>query len=283
MSPDPISSRVARVTHTREDQSEMGSKRYDSLGGLANVARQYGSGDATLTQIARSVGCSDVTVRKDILRLCGEDGYKRLRQERRLRAAIQDAPESLPLVEAIANARNLRRRASSGELWRLDAEIALMEALEREDIDALVTNVNKRFLISLGSRPLQVRYASPDRSLTEHRFGLHRFKARGDYAGSVPVVFVLTPTGAPPSFYCFYASDLGGIRSLVLRFEFFQRGSKYDFARNRWAILRGTKDDASLHSAEETETDASPRFPRKSASGRKRVAQKRLHRVRHSR
>jgi hypothetical protein len=99
----------------------------------------------------------------------------------------------------------------------------------------------KRFTLADGT-PVNIRVGVVDGSLNEHAQGIYRFKTSPKTSQSEYSIFAIRGDHKTVC-YVFAPSELGDVRSLNLRFRDeskydMERKSKYDYARDRWSILK---------------------------------------------
>lgn len=236
-------------------KSDQGPERYRALGGLPSVVEKYGRGEITLAGVAASTGVTRETVRNDVKALVGEKRYDQLVARRR--AARRPPPEErMSLAQAIN-----RLEAAADELGWTEELRALDDTLRRmrrEGVPLIVTLKHKnhlRYAVRDGhvqrrggsfayALPdggcVQIRAAAVDGTKKEHELGYHRLKV---LPPSCPFTIFALRTGGETLVYVFDSEEIAGVRSLNLRIKDESkynkvRKSKYDAARDNWAILK---------------------------------------------
>lgn len=88
----------------------------------------------------------------------------------------------------------------------------------------------------IGGRPLHVRVGFPEPKHKEFGMGLFRFKVTPRRGDGITIYAMFAPQGALRLLAAYVLSwaEQGDMKSLNLRFEFFERGSKWEYARDRW-------------------------------------------------
>jgi len=212
------------------------SDRYSPLGGLRGVVRVLRSRGATLKGIADRVGVSRETVRQDLIKMLGEEGYQEVA------AAMRPEPKRdqvMPVADAVAAIRSSGRQSDDRSML---ATAAVLEELASNGVAIEATLMpSSAWRFHVGVRPLTIRIGFPNENHKEFSMGLFRFKVSGFSSPEVAVFAMFTGAGSLRCLasYAFLAEELGDIRSLNLRFNFFERESKWSYARNRWSALSG--------------------------------------------
>lgn len=175
---------------------------------------------------------------------------------------------AVSVLRKLASDARLDRRGEVELLLRV-ANVAAREGVAlrlpltatREFLGGPGRGISLRSTLADGSL-VMVRAAIIRDVLREHRIGVHRFniapeaaeradfyifcvRGSGQQVKLAPYGFHASPEQATrylddePAVYIFRSDELKSIRTLCLRFGFFDRESKYEFARNRWGVLRG--------------------------------------------
>ena len=94
----------------------------------------------------------------------------------------------------------------------------------------------------VGGRPMLVRVGFPDPKHKEFGMGLFRFKVTPKRGEGITVFAMFAPQGSLRLLAAYVLSwtELGDMSSLNLRFDNFARGSKWDYARDRWPLASST-------------------------------------------
>lgn len=129
-------------------------------------------------------------------------------------------------------------KASGNEALRINHILGVLSQAQRNDIHLSGTVGRSgaiRFYLP-NQQELKIRVATIDGEQREHRLGLHRFKVVPTIADYNFAIFSMIE-GVSITTYIFNTSDISHIKSLGLRFKWFERKSRYDYARDRWSIL----------------------------------------------
>jgi hypothetical protein len=216
------------------NENEGCAERYADLGGLHAVVQKYEQNDITLSEVAVMVGCSGATVRNDFIRKLGVERYTLLQQNRKkivsnmreldasdLRKVFTQRLETLPLVEA------QKIQALIDVIEQAEQAHVPLKAIERE-------GDNIRFFLP-NERTVKMRIALLTESRPEHRLGLHRFRVSPGITKYDFVFFAMQNDNT--TIYIFKSAEIAHVQSLALRYKWFNRKSRYDYARDRWSIL----------------------------------------------
>jgi hypothetical protein len=217
--------------------------RYNKLGGIDEFIERFGRGKGTLMSVAKAARVSRETIRNDIKRHIGNEGYARLVAKRR---EVLHAESPLRALDIDAAQRRLiaMERVADQETRR---EYQVIRAVLRQMKDA---GVPLTFLPSRSSgfkyelpngHRVQIRVAFVDESRKDHANGFYRFKVNPDVTRYSFVVFAVAK-GREVLPFVFPSTDIKDIRSLNLRFideskYDIKRKSKYDYARKNWKPL----------------------------------------------
>src|SRR6185369_4327486 len=165
--------------------TELG-KRYKKFGGLRSTIKRFGEGELSLEDIAKSIDYSRETVRNDIKREIGTDGYDNLLiQKRQSTEAQPEAP--LTLSEVKKRVADLLREADTGARDELEGLAKVLNELERAGVSLTATltrSGHMRFTLADGT-PLSIRIAEVSGDQREHGYGFYRFKISPSKAASV--------------------------------------------------------------------------------------------------
>ena len=210
--------------------------RYCPLGGLSCVVRRFEAGEVNLDTIAEPAGCSRETVRQDIIRHVGTARYEeilchRLRHRHPPRTVSLDLADALKVLahptDSLGGKADPLLPSVLSAAQKAGVVLRVMLAREKDA---------KLFLPN--GKPLCVRTVRVNDNVREHRLGLHRFKTGPHLASFAAVIFCIQKH-SKRVIYVFRGKEVSTIRSLILRFDSFQRKSKYNYALDRWDILRG--------------------------------------------
>lgn len=198
------------------------------------MARQYEYRQTSLTEIADKIGCSRGTIRNDLVRFLGEQRYARVLSSRRTNNALKGVNVSelrklLTSHSKFSNNRGPTRRLLLDALTRAERHgISLLTILR--------AGGSMHFYLP-DDRTVRIRTALAGGDQPEHRFGLHRFRISSGISRYDFAVFAISD-GSTVTTYVFKPSEIASVQSLALRYKWFERTSRYDFARDRWSILK---------------------------------------------
>ncbi len=208
--------------------------RYTRCGGLDALIRRYERGDISLEKGAELAGCSRGTFCKDIVRYLGPKGFTLLRNNRR---KVITSP-TLDILKLKTFFAERLKSLSKNEGQKLQTIIYILEQAERAGV--LLAGIKGRgrkvrFFIS-PKKTLKIRMALANYQQPEHQIGLHRFRVTPAISKYDFAIFAIRNDNNT-TIYIFKTSEISGIQSLALRFEWFERNSTYEYARDRWSIL----------------------------------------------
>jgi hypothetical protein len=209
--------------------------RYNRLGGLSELARQYEQGQISLTQIADRIGCSRGTVHNDFVRGLGKARYAETLRIRKNNDATAKRLKSFELRKILVRRFNVAKDDAPA-IRLLVATLTRAEQFDSSFLTSMRAGGAMRFFLS-DERPVRIRTALPDGNQPEHRFGLHRFRVSPGISRYDFAVFAIGDRSSVTT-YIFRTSEIASVQSLALRYKWFERKSRYDFARDRWAILK---------------------------------------------
>ncbi|MCU1265724.1 MAG: hypothetical protein JWM21_2042 [Acidobacteria bacterium] len=190
-----------------------------------------------LRQIAATLGCSHETVRKQLIDYLGEDSYSEI-VARRSGDSKTDIIESLD----IDRTRSLLQEQAIVLKGRAAREKTLLAdvLLQAKNSGILLTSHFKRERLLRFTLPhggsVKIKVAVPSGNEPEHRHGLHRFRLNPSISSYDFAVFSAQHSKNAVT-YIFPVSEIYEHWSLVLRYKCLERGSKYKYARDRWAVL----------------------------------------------
>lgn len=207
-------------------------KKYDRFGGIEKVFYSLYSGDTTLTSIGKVVGYSKETVILDFLKHFGKEAYNTMKAKMRKR--LEEVDLNLP------NAIKSISKAMFKENSSLKCILNVLSKAKQADVPLVVTlsmpftpNTRLKYRL-INGRKVFIHTSFVHGNLVEHSIGLHRFKPRKVNAD----FYIFGICGKKGGIaYVFNIIDIMQIKSLNLRFENFEKKSKYDYARERWDIL----------------------------------------------
>jgi hypothetical protein len=191
-----------------------------------------------LTQIASHVGCSRGTVHNDLVRFLGARQYAKVLSVRKRNGA------NVKQVNASEVKRILDTRLSLSENGELATRL-LKEVLIKAEQHGVSFLASLRaggaihFYLS-DKRTVRMRIAVVDGDQPEHRFGLHRFRVSSGIRRYDFAIFAIDDRSAITT-YVFKVSEIASVQSLALRYKWFDRESRYDFARDRWSIFKASE------------------------------------------
>lgn len=212
-------------------------EKYNKLGGIDNALHRLQSGKDSFTSIGRAIDFSAETVRQDILKYIGAAEYAKLKSQKQQ----EYSPVEIDLSGAIELLKKWQKSANGGEALKFECIVQTLSEARRHGVPLMaVTIIHRRkkdtritFKLADGRKVL-VRPVFVLGGLSEHRIGLHRMrppKVKADF-----VIFGLCAKRNTTN-YVFGLNEIERLKSLVLRFDKFDKKSKYDYARERWGML----------------------------------------------
>jgi hypothetical protein len=214
------------------------NRRYNSLGGLSKVIRNYKDGMVGLRTIARTANCSPETVRNDFKKYLGVEDYSSLINKKastlKKRQFSSQTAQDL-LKEQFSS-------APENKAQRISALIFLLKEAEKAEVPLIITiNSQRSPRFSLANnQPVKVNIAIPGitHNQREHHLGLHKFDVDSSIT-KYPFVIYIIHTSNRNVCYIFSTLKIRELQTITLRFDWMEKKSRYDYARNNWAILRG--------------------------------------------
>ena len=195
----------------------------------------------SFASVARSLGVSHETVRKDVARFLGPEEFTHLSSLRR--GSVRPSnPSVLSLKEAAAFF--LARSGSPTEVSDGTRNVAIaqavtLDALDQRGVQATVNLCHSRVsFLESPAGAIALRCALVDGSLREHAFGLHRFKVSPSIERTPFAAFSVVSSDGQDhraSVYVFKTVLLARLRSLNLRYS--KHGSKYQKYLNQWSTV----------------------------------------------
>ncbi len=208
-------------------------KKYAPVGGIVEIARKLLAGSVTIRQLREQLSLSRECIRQDLISYVGENRYTNWAANKKLQKAMNKKPQTLSAEQAQRYLKSVGNRADYTDLrFLLGAGRAA-----GFNFNLKVSRRVRPKLYTSSGKPVFMRIAVPDGEAAEHGFGLHRFNISGAVTGKFPIAIFLLRTGAMRTLYIFRTSDLTKVRSLVLRYKYLDRKSKYSAALNDWAAL----------------------------------------------
>lgn len=207
--------------------------RYSNLGGLATIARRYEHGDITISALAKIAGCSRGTIHNDFIRLLGAERYALLQQNRK-------RTTNVPRLD-IPSIRNVLIQKSEGlsaeDTHKANSLVDILALAEKAHVP--LRGIKRKGVLRFclpNEQTIRIRIAIVVDEQPEHRFGLHRFRISPTITSHNFVIFGIR-AGYTTTTYIFNTLEIAHIQSLALRFKWFDRKSRYDYARDRWSLL----------------------------------------------
>lgn len=218
-------------------------ERYHKLGGLPSVIESYQAGKLNLKEISEAIGYSKETIRNDIKRQVGESGFNQL-MAKKYETRRAQTEVSMDISEAIKYLAGLMREANKTSKQELLVVAQVLGEINKMGVPLSMSITRygaMRFALADGT-PVGIRVGVVDGSLQEHEKGIYRFKTSPKTSEREFSIFAIRD-GNKTVFYLFAPSELGDVRSLNLRYTDeskydMERKSKYDYARDRWSILK---------------------------------------------
>ena len=189
-----------------------------------------------LNDLALVLGISREGVRQRLIHLMGRAAYDGVISSRRRSAKPVKRVEQLSLTEALAFGSSESLAVPPTSAQRSVLHWLVANSIEGEAIlgpDGLET-------ILIGSTKVEVRTAIPNPVHREYKMKLHRFKVGKQSSAGAWWLFAICSghADAPPmAVYVFPDGQVASLRSLNLRYDFFQRPSKWDLARSTAAQM----------------------------------------------
>jgi hypothetical protein len=231
-----------------QNKRKITEKSYKPFGGFNSMLKQYVRCELTFKSIGNAIGVSYESVRQDLIRRLGKTRYIKLKQGRRLYILNKQKEKQGALREQTCNVRkaikilNSRKSTvSEKKAEEFDLLIKLFSIINKHGI-GLIVKISPRgplkYALTNG-RTLRIRVASADDKYAESKVGMHRFDVRptvtlDDFA----IYTIFDPDSGRIHSYIFNTCEVKHLRSLNLRFKWFNRQSKYDYAKERWALLK---------------------------------------------
>ena len=216
-------------------QANSEKKNHFQANRLPEIARQFEREKRSLRQLAENADCSHETVRKELINYFGNSSYQEI-LNRRAAPKEKNPVRILDVGGARALLKGITSKTYTNEEKMLLSKVLLQAKKAGVKLSVIAKSDAPFDFMLADGRTIKIKLARPDGSDREHLLGLHRFRLNRSISAYDFAVFAAADNNNQ-AIYVFRVSEVRKIKSLVLRYNWLERESKYSYARDRWSIL----------------------------------------------